>query len=279
MINHQLGVQSSLPYSLPNDDILGGRIFCLPGSGLTAGLGCIEWSRNTKDNVRRAQLRIKPSLDRNAVLYLGGANLVDCRMYSKRQMYVGSRSIPMSSSARAMRKMIYLLHQFELSIRRNEADGSIRTKRSQLHTLMELTIVQSYSIICRLFRLVQNKLIVQTKLAFRHSGQIRSHQDLAINIRSENGTLGAHQKVDVLDYVYEGFILFVFDIVASPADSTSHLSRQLGALSNLACVKIMPKRYVRVTHVGHFRAGSFCRNVGFESINFARLWVPKVENF
>jgi hypothetical protein len=141
VINCQLNVQSSSSYLLPNDDILGRSIFRLPGSGLTGCLGCIEWSRDAKDNVRCAQLRIKPSLDRNAVLHLGGTNLVDCRVHSKRQMDVRSRSVPASSLARAIRKKIYLLHQFKLSIWRNEADGSVRTKRSQLDTLMELTIV------------------------------------------------------------------------------------------------------------------------------------------
>jgi hypothetical protein len=141
MVNYQLRVQSSISYLLPNDNILGRRIFSLPRSGLTDGLGCVEWSRNAKDNVCCAKLRIKPSLDRNVVLHLGGANLVNCRMHSKRQMYIRSGSIPVSSSARAMAKKIYLLHQFKLSIRRNETDSSIRTKRSQLHALMELTIV------------------------------------------------------------------------------------------------------------------------------------------
>jgi hypothetical protein len=141
MINCQLRVWSSISCLLPNDDVLGRSIFRLPRSGLTGCLGCVEWSRNAKDNVRCAQLRIKPSLDRNAVLHLGGANLVDCGVHSKRQMYVRSRSIPVSSLARVIRKKIYLLHQFKLPVWRNETDGSIRTKRPQLHTLMELTIV------------------------------------------------------------------------------------------------------------------------------------------
>lgn len=83
---------------------------------------------------------------------------------------------------------------------------------------MKLTIIQLDRIIpSRAFSFIQNEFIVQAKLAFRCAGEVSSHHDLSIDICSENSAFGAHEQVDVLHDVDEGFVFAVFDVVASPA--------------------------------------------------------------
>ena len=52
---------------------------------------------------------------------------------------------------------------------------------------MKLAVVQSHCVVRRTLGLVQNEFVVQAELAFWCAGEIGPHEDLAINISTEDG--------------------------------------------------------------------------------------------
>jgi hypothetical protein len=119
-------------------------------------------------------------------------------------------------------------HQLKLAIWRDKDDGPIAIKLIQPYTLMEPAIIKLDSINRPAFVLVDDKLIVKTKLAFRHARQVGTHLDMAVHIGTQDRTLSAHAQVDRLYHIYERLVFLVPDIRPAPAGRTSGLARDLG---------------------------------------------------
>lgn len=51
---------------------------------------------------------------------------------------------------------------------------------------MESAIIQFHGVREALFALIYDKLVVQAELAFRHAGEVSSHEDVSIHVGSQN---------------------------------------------------------------------------------------------
>jgi hypothetical protein len=115
---------------------------------------------------------------------------------------------------------------------------------------MKLAVVEPHGVVRRTLSFVQDEFVVQAKLAFWCAGEIGPHEDLAVDIRTEDGacarsarleglgwnsgegseggrTFCAHQEVNIFYYVDKGFIFLVFYVTPSPALSSGHLGCEL----------------------------------------------------
>lgn len=112
---------------------------------------------------------------------------------------------------------------------------------------MEATVVQFNCVADAAFVLVNDKLVIQPKLALRCAGEIRPHEDVTVHVRPEHGpydtghiacgsvgqkerTFRAHAQVHCLDNIYERLVLLVFHISAPPASRPRGLRGDLGRL-------------------------------------------------
>ena len=117
---------------------------------------------------------------------------------------------------------------------------------------MELTVVYSnsrlgFGLLSRLALAVHGDLVVDAKLALRHTGEVGLHQDLPGYVSRQDlsekklklkyflGTetdlaLGRHQQVDVLDHVQEQLVPPVLDALPPPANLAGHLAGDGGLL-------------------------------------------------
>lgn len=165
-------------------------------------------------------------------------------------------------------------HELEFAVRGDEADRPVRVEFVELDALVELAIVQLDPVVFRCSqsadlgaipirhtlqrhdtwtravvhaRLAEDQLVVETELAFRRPGEIRSHQDLAVDVGSKyracktlsvrhrsrlmlaqvSRTFCRHDQVDGLDDIHKRFVLAVLDIGFSPRRRTRRLDRNL----------------------------------------------------
>lgn len=112
--------------------------------------------------------------------------------------------------------------------------------------------------------IVEEESVVETEFAFRCSGEISAHDDLAVNVGAEHGAGCGHQEVDVLDYIDEGFVFAVFDVGATPGEGSG------GLLGDAAGVG---------GRVGDGGFDAFGGDVHFKGVCFGVLGVSEVEDF
>jgi len=230
-----------------------GAALCDPGG--------VERCRDADNNVGGEELGTKVGADTDAILDLGLADLVDDRVYLEGQVDVLGGAVP---------------HQLELAIRRNEADDAIAVKLPKLDALVELAVLQRHASRSGLGRLashpisagqtqqpiiIQQQAVVEAKLALRCPAQVCAHDDLARNIGAQHGACCAHQQVDVLDDIDEGFVLAVLDVGLAPRQGAGGLHGNLGRLFGRA-----------------LRLDAFGRDVHLERVGLGVLGVAKVDD-
>ena len=160
------------------------------------------------------------------------------------------------------------LHKLELAVRWDEADCALRVKLVEPDTLVEPTVVQLDRIADTALVLIDDQLVVQTKLAFWRAGEVGSHEDMAVHVRPEDRscnegdvmcrmelgkrrTFSTHAQVDSLHYIHERLILLILDIRTPPAGRPRRLTCDLGRflLEPPLCLLICDMIMTRTTAV------------------------------
>lgn len=116
--------------------------------------------------------------------------------------------------------------------------------------------------LCRIA--VQQEAVVQAKLALGCTGEISAHDNLAVDVGTQDGTRGGHKEVDVFNHVDEGFVLAVLDVGTTPGERPSGLLRDTGGVGGI---------------VRDRRLDAFRRDVHLEGVCFGVLGVSEVEDF
>ncbi len=101
---------------------------------------------------------------------------------------------------------------------------------------MELNIINLYSSIILSwvgYRVLDEELIIDSKLAFRHATQLSFNHHLPKDVRSEDSPSIGEQHIYVLNDVYEYFILLVFYSLSPPRYCASRLNRDLLQFLNI----------------------------------------------
>jgi hypothetical protein len=112
--------------------------------------------RNLDDHVDRGRSALEVGVRLHNVLHTRMFPLVDRTLDRNRRLADRIDSIA---------------HQLELTVRRNETDGSIAFKVEQSHTLVQLDILQLDAARLAASLMLVQELVVQAQLEFRHSGQ------------------------------------------------------------------------------------------------------------
>ena len=159
--------------SLPDDCILGCLIFSLSFHTNQLTATCVEWSRNLDLNLLSDERGLKVGLKHNFDLHFCSADFSDQRNDSKRKRNVFCDPVS---------------HELILAVGGYETDGVFGLKFREFDALVELTVVYCNGRLvcggrgpggvvqccrCCLFALTFHcYLVVNTELAFRHSGEV-----------------------------------------------------------------------------------------------------------
>lgn len=150
-------------------------------------------------------------------------------------------------------------HQLKLAIWRDEGNCSIGVEFSKTHTSMESAVINlNTRLALSGFLTINNKLVVQSKLALRHSRQFGVHLYLPRDFVSQDAASAGEQQVDALEDVNVHFIPLMLDSFSPPVDSSGDLTRQLRRL-----------RFILRPNVAKI-------DVETQDVNGTILWVSKV---
>ena len=85
--------------------------------------------------------------------------------------------------------------------------------------------------------LLLQKLVVDPKLALRHSTKLALHDHLPDHIRPQNSASVGQEYVDVLNNVNEQLVIAVLDALCSPTDGARSLDCDLPQLFDVSLLR------------------------------------------
>ena len=187
----------------PNDRLLLRLVLGPAERVLNLCLGRIRGNGDLDHNVRREQFVRKVGNDlkidrysRVALLLLNGWD------DSEGQIDVVIDAIP---------------HQLKLPVGGDEGDGPIGIELAQPDAPMEGAVVDLHSRLPHVAALlVDDELVVETKLALRHARQESLHHHLARHVALEHLPVGRHEQIDMLHHVEEHLVFTILDALPSP---------------------------------------------------------------
>ena len=132
-----------------------------------------------------------------------------------------------------------VLHELELTIWRNEGDGTVLIELTQTHTTMEGAIINfdtcalTTSVPLRLLLVGDEQLIVQTETTFGHTGQEGLHHNLTDDFTTEHSTRLGDEQVHTLQRIDEHLVLTVGDTFATPTHDLSSIHPPIDSTGDL----------------------------------------------
>ena len=201
----------------PNDGLLLWLVLGPAERVLNLCLGRILRNGDLDDNVRRKKLIGKVGNDlqidrypRVALLLLDGWD------DSKGQIDVVIDAIP---------------HQLKLSVGRDEGDGPIGIELAQPDAPMEGAVIDLHPRLPHVAALLlNNELVVETKLALRHARELGIHLHLSRDLIAQDLARRREEQIDTLQHIDVHLILLVADALPPPIDGTGNLTGQLRRL-------------------------------------------------
>jgi hypothetical protein len=198
----------------PNDGLLLGLVLGPSERVLNLCLGSILRNGDLDHNVRRKQLIGKVGNDleidrypRVALLLLNG------RDNSKGKIDVVVDTIP---------------HQLKLPVGGDECNGPIGIELAQPDAPMEGAVVDLYPRLPHVTALLlNNELVVETKLALRHPREFGVHLHLTRDLIAQDLTRRGEEKIDTLQHIDVHLILLVADALPPPVDGAGNLTGEL----------------------------------------------------
>ena len=198
----------------PNDSLLLWLVLGPAKRVLNLCLGRILRNGDLDHNVRRKQLIGKVGNDLQIDRYPRVALLLlDGRDDSKGQIDVVIDAIP---------------HQLKLSVGRDEGDGPIGVELAQPDAPMEGAVVDLHPRLPHVAALLLNdELVVETKLALRHARELGIHLHLSRDLIAQDLARRREEQIDTLQHIDVHLILLVPDALPSPIDVAGNLTGQL----------------------------------------------------
>ena len=198
----------------PNDRLLLRLVLGPAERVLNLCLGRIRGNGDLDHNVRREQFVRKVGNDlkidrysRVALLLLNGWD------DSEGQIDVVIDAIP---------------HQLKLPVGGDEGDGPIGIELAQPDAPMEGAVVDLHSRLPHVAALlVDDELVVETKLALRHARELGVHLHLPRHLIAQDLTRRGEEKIDTLQDINVHLILLVADALPPPIDGAGNLAGQL----------------------------------------------------
>lgn len=122
-------------------------------------------------------------------------------------------------------------HQLELSIGGDEGDGPIGIELAQPDAPMEGAVVDLHPRLPHVAALLLNdELVVETKLALRHARELGIHLHLSRDLIAQDLARRGEEQIDTLQHIDVHLILLVADALPPPVDGTGNLTGQLRRL-------------------------------------------------
>mmetsp|Transcript_6541 Transcript_6541/g.12955 ORF Transcript_6541/g.12955 Transcript_6541/m.12955 type:complete len:393 (-) Transcript_6541:127-1305(-) len=118
-----------------------------------------------------------------------------------------------------------IVHEVELSIRRNKGDGPVALEAAQSHTLMESNVVHLYTLPACTTSVLHEDLVVEPKLQLWHTAEVGLHLDGSHDFGVKHCPIGCDQQVQLLNHIQENLIFLVLDSFRSPRSCPSKHSR------------------------------------------------------
>ena len=115
------------PNLLPDDAIVGGLEPCLPGENANLNARGVGRGGDVHLDIGGEQVRGKGGLDEDLVLHARLADFVDDGVDTEREVDVLGGAV---------------LHQLKLTVGGHEGDCAVVVKATQLHALVELTVIE-----------------------------------------------------------------------------------------------------------------------------------------
>mmetsp|Transcript_22180 Transcript_22180/g.73188 ORF Transcript_22180/g.73188 Transcript_22180/m.73188 type:complete len:470 (+) Transcript_22180:196-1605(+) len=209
-----LGVPREAP-KLPDDAPVLWLVFALARSGADVRDGGVLRARDLDDHVCSEELEGEHRLDLDVDLEPRPAQLLDDGQHAEGQIDVLGDAVR---------------HELELAVGRHKRDGAVHVKLAELDALVEGDVVDVDARAgppqVRLFGLclvVEQQLVVEPKLALGLPREVALDHDAAGDFVAEDGALGRHEQVAVLDHVDEELVLPVLDALLAPANCARRL--------------------------------------------------------
>mmetsp|Transcript_238 Transcript_238/g.554 ORF Transcript_238/g.554 Transcript_238/m.554 type:complete len:355 (+) Transcript_238:196-1260(+) len=111
-------------------------------------------------------------------------------------------------------------HEIELAVRWDEGYGPIVLEPREADALVEFDVLELDGLALGLSRPaggLKHELVVQTQLELRHAREEGSHLHGAVDFAVEDGPVGGHEEVELLDDVQKNLVLLVLDALGAPA--------------------------------------------------------------
>ena len=221
---------------LPHDAVVLRFVFGFALAGALGDLGGVERGGNADHDVGGEEFVAVVGLDGDAVFDFGGADFAYDGVDFEGEVDVFGGAVA---------------HQFEFAVGGHEGDGAVGVELAELDALVELAVFQrdgagggAGGFLPRVLvadcvgvgaRLGEEELVVEPEFAFGRAAEVCTHDNLAVDVRAQDGPRCAHKKVHVLDHVHERFVLSIFDIPSSPGLCTCCLHCDLRGIAGGGC--------------------------------------------
>ena len=193
------------------------------------------------------------------------------------------------------RSTIGLPHKLEFTIWWDETNCPRRVEFIQPNALVKSAIIEFHGIPDTLFALVYNQFVVQAELTFWYTREIRSHEDVSVYVSPQNIACANVWKctkgVATGNTPFALILRFTVSTTSTKASFFLYLTsvrRQLMApvawvviFEDSSCGKVSKRCHSFTVETNRSRWGgydAFRHDEGLQSVNFAVLWVPKVDD-
>ena len=132
-----------------------------------------------------------------------------------------------------------VLHELELTIRRDEGNGTVLIELTQTNTTMEGAIIDfdtsalTTAVALGLLLVGDQQLIVQTETTFGHTGQESLHDNLTDDFATKHSTGLRDEEIDALQGINEHLVLTVGDTFTTPTHHTLTPTLPIDSTSDL----------------------------------------------